>query len=236
MYSHPWRNRKFLLVELGKVKLNYNIFMIITCPWCGTNYTKFRPNCQNCGGPIPAPLPITESKKSSSKSRKLVFPEKAPREISPNYLWRLIFADTWTISALIFGLIGGIFAVTGAGLTIGIITAFVGLPFLGIGLLFLFAAVAVFVWRYQIAEKRVKVLKEGIAIEGEIVDVVENVNVRVNGRTPWKITYAFSLPEDIYEGTVTTLNLPGPQLTPGSPSVILYLEDNPQFNSLYPHP
>ena len=212
------------------------LFMIITCPWCGTNYTKFRPNCQNCAGPIPAIPDMVETKSTPPKSGKLVFPEKAPREISANYIWRLIFADAWTISALIFALIGGIFSVAGAGLTIGIITAFVGLPFLGMGLLFFFSGAAVLVWRYQITEKRVKVLKEGIAIEGEIIDLVENVNVRVNGRTPWKISYAFNLPEDTYEGTVTTLNPPGPQLAPGNPIVILYLEDSPQFSSIYPHP
>jgi hypothetical protein len=212
------------------------LLMIITCPWCGTNYTKFRPNCQNCGGPISTPSNTTQDKSPSIDSAKLSFPDKAPREISSNYIWRLLFADAWAISALIFGLIGGIFAVAGAGLTIGIITAFVGLPFLGMGLLFLFSGAAVLVWRCQIAEKRVKVLKEGIAIEGEIIDIVENVNVRVNGRTPWKISYAFNLPEDTFEGIVTTLNPPGPQLASGNPIVILYLEDSPQFNSIYPHP
>ena len=215
--------------------------MIITCPWCGTNYTVFHPNCKNCGGILPAPeeyaknTAAMEKASRSPKSGNLVFPDKPPRTISPNYLWRLMLADAWTVSALIFTLIGGIFSVTGAGLTVGIITAFVGLPFLALGLLFLIGGAAAFVWRYQITEKRVKVLKEGIAIEGEIIDVIDNPNVRINGRTPWKITYVFNLDGEEYSGTVTTLNPPGTHLAPRNPAVILYLEDNPQFNGLYPH-
>lgn len=224
----------------------YNIPMTITCPWCGTNYTEFHPNCKNCGGVLPAPsefaktLAVVEKAKRSPesfrRSLKDRFPDAPPRTISANYLWRLMLADPWTVAALIFTFIGGIFSITGAGLTIGIITAFVGLPFLALGLLFLMGGVGVLVWRYQIAEKRVKVLKEGIAIEGEIIDLIDNPSVRVNGRIPWKITYIFNLDGEEYSGTVSTLNPPGTHLAPGTPAVILYLKENPLFNGLYPHP
>ncbi len=222
-----------LLNQFGKAKLIYNIpSMIITCPWCGTNYTKFRSNCKNCGGVLPAPSKLEQG----PKRRKLDMPTAPPRVISPNYLWRLMLTDGWSISALIFVLIGGLFSSMGAGLTSFIITVFVGMPLLSIGLPLLIAGAGLLLWRYRTAEKRVKVLKYGLAAKGEILDLKANRYVRVSGRTPWKISYAFSLDDQEYKATVTTLNPPGPHLAPGRPTVVLYLEDNPQFNGLYPHP
>ncbi len=25
---------------------------MVICPWCGTNYPAFQPNCDKCGGPL----------------------------------------------------------------------------------------------------------------------------------------------------------------------------------------
>jgi hypothetical protein len=65
---------------------------------------------------------------------------------------------------------------------------------------------------------------------------VANYNVRVNGQTPWKVTYGFELDGQHYEGTVSTLNPPGLHLQPGMPATVLYLQDTPSQNTLYPHP
>jgi hypothetical protein len=68
------------------------------------------------------------------------------------------------------------------------------------------------------------------------VDLAANYNVRVNGQTPWKVTYGFELDGQHYEGTVSTLNPPGLHLQPGMPATVLYLQDTPSQNTLYPHP
>ncbi len=91
-------------------------------------------------------------------------------------------------------------------------------------------------WRYQEALKVVNVLRMGEATRGQVIDVNENYNVRVNGRNPWVIRYQFQANGQNYEGKVTTLNQPGPELQPGKPVCILYLPTSPNFNSLYPHP
>jgi hypothetical protein len=206
----------------------------ITCPWCGTNYTSFQSNCRNCGGTLPAPQEVEKAAKR--KTAKLQMPPAPPREISENYVWRILGQDGWVISAAIFALLGGIFTVTGAGLTIGIITAFVGLPFLGMGLLFLGGGGAVLYWRYQEAQKAMNVLKFGQAKEGEITGLDVNYNVRINGRNPWTVHYRFSVDGKDYDGKVGTLNDPSYLLQPGSPAIVLYLSESPENNGLYPHP
>jgi hypothetical protein len=209
----------------------------IVCPWCGTNYTVFQSNCRNCGGTIPAPTETVAARPAKrAKPGELQFPAPPPREVAPNYVWKLFAQDGWVISGGIFALIGGIFTVTGAGLTVGIITAFVGLPFMALGLLFLGGGGGVLYWRYQLAQKAANVLRLGQATQGEITALEPNYSVRINGRTPWTIRYTFSLDGTSYEGSHSTLNDPSWTLQPGTPAVVLYLPDKPESNQLYPHP
>jgi hypothetical protein len=206
--------------------------MVITCPWCGTNHLEFQSNCKNCGGPLPAPSEVVKG----DARRKLVMPPEPPREIASSFAWRWLLTDGWTITAFVLVIVGGSFSVSGAGLTVGIITAFIGIPFLILGIAILAGGLAVLVWRYDLAQKALKVLREGLATRGEITSLEPNYNVRINGRTPWTIGYKFSLDGNDYEGKVTSLNDPSVEMAPGNPAVVLYLADAPQFNGLYPHP
>ena len=129
------------------------------CPWCGTQYSVFQSNCKNCGGPLR--LIEEEIASSSAPAEPVAVPPPAPRPISDSYLWRILFTDGWAVSALIFCLLGVIFSMVGAGLTLGIITAFIGIPFLLLGIVFLIVAVWVLVWRTRRAQKVVTVLKGG---------------------------------------------------------------------------
>jgi hypothetical protein len=163
-------------------------------------------------------------------------PPPPPRAISDNYAWRLLLTDGWAIVAFVFGLLGAIFTLVGTILTLGIITAFVGIPFAGLGLLFLGGAGTVAFWRYQEAQKIIAVLRAGEAVEGQIVQVEENLNVQINQRHPWTIRYQFRVGGQAYEGRVSTLNVPGRELRPGKRACVLYLPNAPVQNMLYPHP
>jgi hypothetical protein len=219
---------------------------MVICPWCGTSYANFQSNCQRCGGPLTtADQETVRVPRRSAAGGPAVVPEAAPlqsppppppRPISSDYALRLLFGDGWVISALVFVLIGGIFFVVGVSLTVAIITAFVGIPFVGMGLAFLVGGGAVTAWRYQAATQLAEVVRMGQAATARIERVEENYNVRVNGRNPWTITYSFQVSGRDFTGQVTTLHSPGPAVQAGKMAYVLYLPADPKYNSLYPHP
>jgi hypothetical protein len=171
-----------------------------------------------------------------STGEELTPPPPAPRPIADSYAWKLVFADGWFIVGMVFGILGIVFGCVGLGLTVSLVAAMVGVPFLLLGIPFLGAGVAALVWRYQKASKIVQVLQIGDAARGEILSTEINYSVRVNGRHSWNITYRFQAFGRAYEGRVTTLNTPGPQLQPGRAVYVLYLPDAPENNAIYPHP
>lgn len=160
----------------------------------------------------------------------------APRQISNRYVWKLLFSDGWGIAAFVFLILGIVFFPIGATLTLGIVTAFVGIPFSLLGLLFIGGGLGVGYWRFEQKSKTVEVLRNGLPAVGEVLNVTQNYNVQVNGRNPWTIEYFFRLDGEEYEGKVTTLNRPGMGLQPGRKARVLYLEDAPVHSVLYPHP
>jgi hypothetical protein len=163
-------------------------------------------------------------------------PPLPPRPISDRYVWRLLFNDGWWIAILVFGIDGFVFFLVGAGLTLGVITAFVGIPFLLLGIGLLIAGGWVGVWRYQIAQKVVNVLRVGEATRGQIVEAEQDYSVTVNGRNPWVIRYQFQANGQNIEGKVTTFNPLGQHLQAGKAVSVLYLPEDPKWCSIYPHP
>ena len=210
---------------------------MITCPWCGTNYAAFQSNCNNCGGPLPVPeqaaAPIRAENEGEAEAP---MPPPPPRQISSSYAWRLLVSDGWAITSLVFLLLGVIFAPLGFAMTVAIVTAFVGIPFLLLGVAFLGGGLAVVYWRYQVAQKLVEVLRNGEAAQGEISGAEVNYSVTINGRHPRTIAYRFHVAGRDYQGSVTTLNIPGAELRMGRRVCVLYLPAAPEHNSLYPHP
>jgi hypothetical protein len=203
---------------------------MITCPWCGTNYAAFQPNCKNCGGPLPP------SNEGIAAAEELLMPPPAPRPIANNYIWRLLLTDAWAIAALVFLILGIVFAPLGLILTFLVVTAFIGVPFAAQGIIFLIGGGIVAGWRYKEMQGVVDVLRVGDAVIGEITSVEENAHVVVNGRIPWQIGYRFSYAGETYNGEVSTLNRPGASIQPGKQASILFLPQSPRKNSLYPHP
>jgi hypothetical protein len=206
---------------------------MIICPWCGTNYLTFQSNCKNCGGALQA---VEENITSSVPTENLPTPPSAPRSISERYVWRLLSADGLWITALVLGLLGVVFSQLGAGLVIGIITGFVGIPILLLGVALLGMGGWVFIWRYQESQKVVDVLREGEATRGQIVEIQQDHSVSVNGQYPWVIRYQFEANGQDHEGKVTTLNQPGQRLQAGRAVCVLYLPTAPKWSSIYPHP
>ena len=163
-------------------------------------------------------------------------PPPPPRPIPDSYAWRLFWQDGVGIVAGTLLFIGAIFAFVGLALTLGVVTAFVGVPFLGLGILMAAGAAIAFSSRFGRARQKVRVLREGEAVRGSITEIWEDTSVSINNRHPWTLRYSYEVSAYPYQGTVTTLHLPGPQLQPGSPVTVLYLEDVPEQSALYPHP
>lgn len=174
---------------------------MITCLYCGTNYAKFRSNCKNCGGPLPKP----EEQAAvyaimDAPDERVPDAPPAPRQISNGYVWKLLLSDGWGVSAFVFLIMGIIFFPIGTTLTLGIVTAFVGIPYSLLGLLFIGGGLGVGYWRFQHKSKTVEVLRNGLPAVGEVLNVTQNYNVQVNGRNPWTIEYFFRLDGKDYEG------------------------------------
>jgi hypothetical protein len=210
---------------------------IVTCPWCGTHYQQFQSNCKNCGGPLaPPPRPAETDSPATYRSAPPAVPPPAPRPISNRYAWRLLSASGPAIVAFVFLLLGVIFSFVGFPLTIALVTAFVGIPFAILGLVFLGVGMVVGRQSYLKAQKTVECLREGEAVIGLITSVEENRAVMINNQHPWTIAYQFQLDGHTYEGQVSTLTRPSLQHAEGRQIYVLYLPDEPQHNAIYPHP
>lgn len=202
---------------------------MITCPYCGTSYERFQSNCGNCGAPLPPPpAPV-----SAQSPAELPAPPPAPRQIPGSYGWRLLFIDGWGITAGVFALLGVIFTVLGTILALSLRDAPVGLPFLGLGILFLIFGFPLLWWRLSKVRRTLAVLRRGETTTGQIVDVRQNLHVRVNQRHPWLITYRFQALGRDYEGQHSSLNQKSGMLQPGQPVYVLYALDDPDQNTLY---
>ena len=214
------------------LKMFYWNCEMVVCPWCGTNYAAFQSNCSKCGGPIQA----VQAVPALPSEPELVMPPPPPREIADNYRWKLMLADSWSMGAATFALIGAIFFVVGLVVAVVSVTAFVGIPFLGIGFLFLGGSGAVFYWRYKEAVKGVDILRNGEAVIGKVTRAELNYSVQVNGRNPLTIGYQFQVAGKEYQNTLTALNHLDLQFEPGQRVCVLVLPNAPDYNSLYPHP
>jgi hypothetical protein len=206
---------------------------MVICPWCGTNYPTFRSNCDKCGGPLQLADVETASPDSNAIFQS---PPLPPRSISDRYIWHIFFGDGYWIPILVLGILGVVFFPMGAGLILGVVTAFVGVPFLFLGLGFLIATIWLAIRRYKYAQMIVDVLRVGDAARGQITDVGQDYSTAVNGRNPWVVRYQFLANGQKVDGKVTTFNPVGEQYKAGESISVLYLPTDPKLNTIYPHP
>ncbi len=207
---------------------------MITCPWCGTSYTEFRSKCSSCGASLPLPPRTVPIAVDEEWEQDLAVPPPPPRAVPHNYVWRLLSADAKSVVGLILTPIGAVFAPLGLMLTLTVVAAPVGIPFLAVGTPMLIAGLLLFARSYQAAQQATNVLATGEAVLGRIVEVDENLSVSINGRHPWRIRYQFPVEGHELEGTVHTLQPPGPGQQPGRPTYVLIAPGNPTQNTIYP--
>ena len=210
---------------------------MITCPWCGTNYEDFQSNCDNCGGSLPlavevAPVPA----EPEPMTQMPLSPPLPPRQIPKKVISRMLLTDAGMITGSIFLLLGAIFFMVGMALVVAIITLPVGIPFAGLGFIFLVVGGVLFFWRYENARQTISILRDGQAALGEITHVTQNYHVRVNGRYPWVIQYRFKVHGKNYQGKLSTLSQPDLSQQPGKAVYVLYQQNNPEKSTLYPSP
>lgn len=203
---------------------------MMTCPWCGTSYKSYQPQCSQCGGSLPLPA------ETSPAMKGLAAPPPPPRSVPRQIVWRILFTDGLAIAGLVFLLLGLAFGTMGTVLAVSAVTAPVGLPFAGLGAAFLVAAAPILVWRVQVARRTVRILEQGKATTGEVLKVQQQYWMRVNHRHPWTLDYGYQVNGNRYGGRITTLSRPELSQQPGTPVCVLYLGDDPGQSTLYPSP
>lgn len=142
----------------------------------------------------------------------------------------------WGGAAAIFAFIGGIFFFVGLLLTALVVTAFVGIPFIGMGAIFGAGGSIVLKTQYDKARKTVEVLKHGHDTEGLVTEVEQNFMVRINGRNPFNIGYEYTVGGQRFTGSAQTLQNPLSVFRPGGRAWVLYAPGSPETSTLYPHP
>ncbi len=211
---------------------------MITCPWCGTQYDRFQPNCKNCGGPLPLPdsapahVPSVAPMPAHSAMAMPPLPASTPRPVPESYLWKSMWSDGAAVSGFVLTLLGVIFASVGFMLTALVVTAFVGIPFCGAAAIMAGAGVPILIMQYNAARQRLMIQQVGPAVLGRITDVRPNYKVRVNGSYPWQISYQYDVTGQSYQGKVSFLNQLAPHHRAGNEVYVLYDAQNPQLSTL----
>lgn len=207
---------------------------MITCPWCATAYKEYQPACEKCGGPIPEADQADTSTGEAEEEPPI--PPAPPRPFSDSYAWRILASEGGAITSGVVAVLGFVFAILGLLLTFLVVTIFVGIPFLLLGIVMIGVGGMIFFWRYQRALVRVAVLRRGLATRGSVVRLEQIPYYRVNRQHPWEITYHYLVEWREFEGKLTTLAEPGKHLQPGRAATVLYLAESPEQSLIYPLP
>ena len=189
---------------------------MITCGWCGTHYGSFMPNCKNCGGPLPPPPGMELGSP----------PPDAPRALPKGFEVRVL----WTRN--VFAMVGGIFLLVAAPLMIAL---FFVKPIAGLFPM-IHATVGFLLFRHGRSKglSTIHAFRDGRAVKGEVSEVYVDTSTRVNGRSPWLLKYKFPVRGQMHEGEVRTWDADTAERERGQPLWVLYVEEAPEKNTLYP--
>ena len=193
----------------------------ITCGWCRTGYAAYRPECTNCGGPLP-PGPGDDPGPP---------PPGAPREVPRTFSTRMIRGPygiglTWFAAGSVLGAVG-LFTSTEdhMGLVLFCATAFL------VGL----AALAYAVWSSSRGQKLVEVFRVGEAAMGRIVKVqFLDQRDQINRHDPWQIDYSYTVDGRAYSGQIQVADESAAERHPGQPLHVLHDQRRPEIHTIYP--
>lgn len=84
------------------------------------------------------------------------------------------------------------------------------------------------------ARRRLEVLRDGTAITGSIESVRPNVNVRINGKNPWLLSYLFEVDGRRFGGSLSTMEDDVAKFKAGQRVHVVFLPAEPDRNDLWP--
>lgn len=176
-----------------------------SCGWCGSAcLDPMISHCASCGGPLPLPR---------AQEGALIElgppPPPAPRALPAAFRREvLVFKNVYVI-------IGGIFVFV---FFWTVLFALIGAPLLYLG--------------WTRGQKRLLALSNGATVQGRITDVDRDTSVRINGRSPWRISFEYPSPGGRAEGWVYAWKRP--ELQPDDPTWVVFLPEDPSSACLWP--
>jgi hypothetical protein len=188
-----------------------------TCPWCSTNYVNWHPQCPQCGGRMAEPAGMSLGPP----------PPDAPRKLPKGYATRI----RWTRS--LEALLGGVFTLMGSMMMVPMLVHKMWLPALFPAFFFI-GGVSIFVRGWRQASGVLHAFRYGIAVRGEIRSVDKDTSQSYNGRHPWRLTYTFTVNDQIHDGQVISFADSVAVRSRGEPLWVLYEEDDPTVNTVFP--
>ena len=198
---------------------------IITCPWCGQRTPADALECSKCGGPLPSLMGDDPGPS----------PPLPPRQLPKGYKQRILIKNSpLNIVGAIFILVGLPFAIIFPLVSIFSSEWLFFIIGCGLGGLFVVVGGGMLFFGIRQGFSKIHPYELGQATIGEITDIYRDYSISVNGRNPWRIVYQFETSRAPYEGNVMTWQNAARTHAIGSRVHVLYMQDNPDQNVLYP--
>lgn len=79
----------------------------------------------------------------------------------------------------------------------------------------------------------IAVFRDGVEVEAEVVSVVHDKSVRVNGKSPWRIAYRYDVAGRTHRGSHASWTDEKPQVAPGAKVIALHDASRPSRSVLW---
>jgi hypothetical protein len=85
----------------------------------------------------------------------------------------------------------------------------------------------------KLRSEAVEVYRSGVEVDAEIVAVAIDHRVRVNQKSPWRVTYRFDVNGEAYEGAYACWTDAKPEIEPGARVLVLHDAKRPSRSVLW---
>lgn len=151
------------------------------CGWCSSGTRDVHATgCVACGGALP-PLPPRILAELALPTPEVPYPPETPRKFPPGYAYRVRYSNNVGV------LLGALFTV--------VFCWTIMFPIIGIPLWY---------FGHRRAERQLRALQVGRAVEGTITKVFLDTSQHINKKHPWQIDYRFETPTGPATGSVTS--------------------------------